>query len=121
MLLLAWLEVASILIATLLAASAVAPWLATVFRIDSADGVPGRCDSWLERLERPVLRLAGVWPVCEMTAGAYAAAIFVFHAAGIFLLVAIQRLQPLLHMHRVHGCRRLECPCQASQPRQWRE
>jgi len=96
MLLLAWLEVACILIATLLAASAVAPWLAAIFRIDSADGGPGRCESWLERLERPVLRLAGVWPVCEMTAGAYAAAIFVFHAAGIFLLVAIQRLQPLL-------------------------
>jgi K+-transporting ATPase ATPase A chain len=102
MLVQAWLEVACILITTSIAAWAVATWLAAIFRIDAADTVSGRCESWLERLEQPVLRLAGVWPVCEMTAAAYAAAIFVFHAAGILLLVAIQRLQPLLPWNPDH-------------------
>jgi K+-transporting ATPase ATPase A chain len=98
----AWLEVVCILIATSLAAWTVAPWLAAIFRIDTANPDSGRCESWLERLEQPVLRVAGVWPVCEMTAGVYAAAIFVFHAGGILLLVAIQRLQPVRPWNPVH-------------------
>ena len=96
MVLQAWIEVACILAATAVAASAVAPWLAAVFRIDVDGGAAERCESWLERLERPVLRLAGAWPVQEMTAGTYAAAILVFHAVGFGLLLAVLRLQPLL-------------------------
>ena len=106
MLLQAWIEVAGILLATALAAVAVAPWLAAIFRIDmadeGADAEAGRCEGWLERLERPVLRLAGVWPAHEMTAGAYAAAIFVFHVAGFSLLLAILRLQSLLPWNPDH-------------------
>ncbi len=102
MLLQAWIEVACILIATVLAAVAVAPWLADIFRIDATDGDAGRCEGWLERLERPVLRLAGVWPAHEMTAGSYAAAILVFHAAGVGLLLAILRLQQLLPWNPDH-------------------
>ena len=102
MLLQAWIEVAGILIATALAAVAVAPWLAAIFRIDATDGEAGRCEGWLERLERPVLRLAGVWPAHEMTAGAYAAAILVFHVAGVGLLLAILRLQQLLPWNPDH-------------------
>lgn len=98
----AWLEVICILIATSLAAWTVAPWLAAIFRIDTANPDSGRCASWLERLEQPVLRLAGVWPAGEMTAGVYATAIFVFHAGGILLLVAIQRLQPVLPWNPDH-------------------
>ena len=106
MLLQAWIEVACILLATALAAAAVAPWLAAIFHIDVADDVAdaeaGRCEGWLERLERPVLRLAGVWPAHEMTAGAYAAAILVFHVAGFGLLLAILRLQSLLPWNPDH-------------------
>ena len=98
----AWIEVACILLATVLAAVAVAPWLKAVFCIDEANGGPSRCEEWLERLERPVLRLAGVWPVHEMTAATYAAAILVFHLAGLALLVAILRLQPLLPWNPDH-------------------
>ena len=92
----AWIEVACILVATAVAASAVAPWLASVFRIDADGAAADRRESWLERLERPVLRLVGAGPAQEMTAGAYAAAILVFHAAGFALLLAVLRLQPLL-------------------------
>ena len=98
----AWFEVAGILVATGLAAAAVAPWLAAIFRIDVADGDASRCERWLERLERPVLRLAGVWPAHEMTAAAYAAAILVFHAMGIGLLLAILRLQAVLPWNPDH-------------------
>jgi len=96
MLLQAWIEIACMLLATAVAAVAVAPWLAAIFRIDAADEGAGRCEGWLERLERPVLRLAGVWPAHGMTAGTYAAAIFVFHMAGFGLLLAILRLQSVL-------------------------
>jgi len=96
MLLQAWIEVICILLATVLAAVAVAPWLAAIFAIDAAAGEAGRCEGWLERLERPLLRLAGVWPAHEMPAAAYAAAIVVFHLAGFGLLLAILRLQSLL-------------------------
>jgi K+-transporting ATPase ATPase A chain len=102
MLLQAWMEVACILIATMLAAVAVAAWLAAIFRIEAADGAESRCEGWLERLERPVLRLAGVWPAQEMTAGAYAAAILVFHVAGFALLLAILRLQQFLPWNPDH-------------------
>lgn len=102
MMLQAWIEVACILAATALAAVAVAPWLTAVFRIDEANGSTSRCEGWLERLERPVLRLTMVWPVYEMTAAAYAAAVLVFHLTGVALLVVIQRLQPQLPWNPDH-------------------
>ena len=102
MLLQAWVEVACILAATAVAALAVAPWLAAIFRIDideangEANSGPARWESWISRVERPILRLAGIRPVHEMTSRCYAAAMIVFHAAGFGLLVAILRLQQQL-------------------------
>ena len=77
----ATLEVAAVLLAAILAAAAVAPWLATIFRIGSdsdANCEPETDGSWsrlLRGLESPLLRAAGVWPVREMTATEYAIAI----------------------------------------------
>ena len=98
----AWIEVAAILFVTALAAVAIAPWLAAVFRIGAdADraGEPDRAgwfDHWLGAVERPLLRAAGVWPVREMTATEYGIALLMFHVAGFGLLLFLLRWQPLL-------------------------
>ena len=98
----AGIEVAAVLLATTLAAVAVAPWLATVFRMgaDSDGGGEPGTDGWFSRslgaIERPLLRAAGVWPAREMTATEYGIAILLFHGAGFGLLLFLLRCQPLL-------------------------
>jgi len=63
------IEVAAVLLATTLAAAAVAPWLATIFPIgsdsdaSSESGTDGSCSRLLRAIESPLLRAAGVWPV----------------------------------------------------------
>jgi len=98
----AWIEIAAIIVATALAAVAIAPWLEAVFRIGAdADGAGGAdaagwFDRWLGAVERPLLRAAGVWPVREMTATEYGIALLLFHVAGFGLLLFLLRFQPLL-------------------------
>jgi len=98
----AWIEIAAIIVATALAAVAIAPWLAAVFRIvTDTDGAgesdtAGWFDRWLGAVERPLLRAAGVWPVREMTATEYGIALLLFHVAGFGLLLFLLRFQPLL-------------------------
>ncbi|MEI7861337.1 MAG: potassium-transporting ATPase subunit KdpA [Planctomycetota bacterium] len=84
---------------TAIAACAIAPWLAAIFRIgagDTDDAPTGRLQRCLTAIEKPLLRLAGVWPTREMTAREYGVAIVVFHVAGFGLLLAILRLQEIL-------------------------
>ncbi|RLS33659.1 MAG: potassium-transporting ATPase subunit KdpA [Planctomycetota bacterium] len=101
-------EVAVILAAVALAAVAISPWLTTVFRMGTdtdGTGLPGTAgwfERWLTAIERPLLRAAGVWPVREMTATEYGAAIVVFHAAGFGLLLFFLRFQPLLPWNPDH-------------------
>ena len=59
------IEVAAVLLATTLAAAAVAPWLATIFPIgsdsdaSSEPGSDGSCHRLLRAIESPLLRAAG--------------------------------------------------------------
>jgi len=95
----AWIEIGCILAITAVAACAIAPWLAAIFRIgagDTDDAPTGRLQRCLTAIEKPLLRLAGVWPTREMTAREYGVAIVVFHVAGFGLLLAILRLQEIL-------------------------
>jgi len=96
----AWIEIGVVLVATALAAMAVGPWLATVFPIDhERTGGPDTTpwpERWLVRIERPLLRAAGVWPADEMTPLRYGAALLVFHVAGLVLLLSVLRGQSLL-------------------------
>jgi len=92
----ALLEVAVILIATALAAIAIAPWLVAVFPMEPDDGSDRRLDHCLEAITRPLLRAAGVWPAREMTAAEYAAALLLFHAAGFVFLLVLLRCQAIL-------------------------
>ena len=95
----AGIEIACILAITVVAACAIAPWLAAIFRIgfgDTDDTPTGLLQRVLAAIERPLLKTAGIWPVREMTASEYGAAILVFHAAGFGLLLGILRLQAVL-------------------------
>ena len=55
----ALLEVAVILMATALAAIAIAPWLVAVFPMEPDDGSDRRLDHCLEAITRPLLRSRG--------------------------------------------------------------
>jgi len=92
----ALLEVAVILMATTLAAIAVAPWLEAVFPMEHDRTAASGRGRWLAALERSLLRIAGVRAAGEMTATEYGAAILVFHAVGFTCLLALLRCQALL-------------------------
>jgi K+-transporting ATPase ATPase A chain len=59
----------------------------------------GRLPAWLLRLERPLLRLAGVQSGAAMDWRGYALALLAFNALGAFALYALQRLQGLLPLN----------------------
>ncbi|WP_326540077.1 potassium-transporting ATPase subunit KdpA [Pseudorhodoferax sp.] len=59
----------------------------------------GRVPAWLQRLERPLLRLAGVQPGASMHWRDYALALLAFNALGALALYALQRVQGLLPLN----------------------
>ncbi len=59
----------------------------------------GRLPAWLQRLERPLLRLAGVQPDASMPWRDYALALLAFNALGALVLYALQRLQGFLPLN----------------------
>ena len=59
----------------------------------------GRLPAWLQRIEAPLFRLAGVQPDASMTWRSYALALLAFNALGALALYALQRLQALLPLN----------------------
>lgn len=58
-----------------------------------------RMPAWLQRIETPLWRLAGVQPDAAMGWRAYALALLAFNALGAFVLYALQRLQGQLPLN----------------------
>ncbi|HEY2257436.1 MAG TPA: potassium-transporting ATPase subunit KdpA [Variovorax sp.] len=56
----------------------------------------GRLPRWMQRVEAPLLRLAGVAPESAMHWRAYALALLAFNALGALAVYGLQRLQGLL-------------------------
>ncbi len=83
----AWIQLAAFLVVLLLAA-----WPLASFIHRAMDGRIG----WLLRLERPLLRLAGVNPESEQGWLRYALGLILFNGLGVLAVYALQRLQHLL-------------------------
>ncbi|WP_349280142.1 potassium-transporting ATPase subunit KdpA [Polaromonas hydrogenivorans] len=86
-----WELLALYLGALLLAAWPLGIWLA---RISS-----GRLPGWMQRLEAPLLRLAGTSADKSMNWWQYALALLAFNAVGLLAVYALQRLQAVLPLN----------------------
>ncbi|KQV48361.1 ATPase [Pelomonas sp. Root1217] len=86
----AWIQLVVFLVVLLALAWPLAHW------IHAAMG--GRVE-WLRRLERPLLRLAGVDPDAEQSWLRYALGLLLFNALGVVAVYALQRLQHLLPLN----------------------
>ena len=53
----------------------------------------GRVPRWMQRVEAPLFKLAGVAPGEAMRWRSYALALLAFNALGVFFVYALQRLQ----------------------------
>ncbi|MDB5858203.1 MAG: potassium-transporting ATPase subunit KdpA, partial [Ramlibacter sp.] len=59
----------------------------------------GRLPRWMQRVEAPLYRLAGVDPAASMTWKHYALALLAFNAVGALFVYGLQRLQHLLPLN----------------------
>jgi K+-transporting ATPase ATPase A chain len=59
----------------------------------------GRLPRWMQRVEAPLYRLAGVDPAASMPWTHYALALLAFNAVGALFVYALQRLQHLLPLN----------------------
>ncbi|MEO7547949.1 MAG: potassium-transporting ATPase subunit KdpA [Ramlibacter sp.] len=87
----AWALLALFLFVLFALAWPLGTWLA---RIASGD-----LPRWMQRVEAPVFRLAGVAPAQSMAWWQYALALLAFNALGVLVLYALQRLQGLLPLN----------------------
>jgi K+-transporting ATPase ATPase A chain len=87
----AWLLLALFLAVLLAAAWPLGHWLARL--------CAGRLPRFMQRVESPLYRLAGVDPTQSMHWSAYAMALLAFSALGVLAVYALQRLQGLLPLN----------------------
>lgn len=86
----AWVQLIAFLVALLALAWPLARWIHAV--------MDGRV-AWLQHIERPLLRAAGVDPDAEQGWLRYALGLLLFNALGVLAVYAQQRLQPLLPLN----------------------
>ncbi|RYF64886.1 MAG: potassium-transporting ATPase subunit KdpA, partial [Comamonadaceae bacterium] len=61
--------------------------------------IDGRLPRWMQRIEAPLYRLAGVLPDASMGWRGYALALLAFNALGALVVYGLQRLQHLLPLN----------------------
>ena len=88
---LAWINLAVFLAVLLLAAWPTAKWLTAV--------AEGRLPRWMQAVEKPLYRLAGVKPDEGMHWKHYAVALLLFNFIGVLVVYALQRLQGMLPLN----------------------
>jgi potassium-transporting ATPase potassium-binding subunit len=86
----AWMQLVAFLVVLLALAWPLARWIHAVME--------GRV-AWLQRLERGLLKLAGVNPDAEQGWLRYALGLLVFNALGLLAVYALQRFQHLLPLN----------------------
>ncbi|MFZ4287118.1 potassium-transporting ATPase subunit KdpA [Variovorax sp. HJSM1_2] len=87
----AWLLLAFFSVVLLAAAWPVGLWLKTL--------LDGRVPRWVQRIEAPLFRLAGVDPAHSMGWKTYALALLVFSVLGTLFVYALQRIQGVLPLN----------------------
>ncbi|CAM3886019.1 potassium-transporting ATPase subunit KdpA [Roseateles saccharophilus] len=86
----AWIQLIAFLVVLFALAWPLARWIYAAME--------GRVD-WLRRFERGLLRLAGVDADAEQGWLRYALGLLIFNALGVFVVYALQRLQPWLPLN----------------------
>ncbi len=86
----AWMQLLAFLVVLLVLAWPLAAWMHAVLE--------GRV-GWLQRAERPLLRVAGVNADAEQGWLRYALGLLLFNVIGVVAVYALQRLQPLLPLN----------------------
>lgn len=86
----AWMQLLAFLVVLLVLAWPLAAWMHAVLE--------GRV-GWLQRVERPLLRVAGVNADAEQGWLRYALGLLLFNVIGVVAVYALQRLQPLLPLN----------------------